>query len=295
MRRDKSDATDEERFIRAIYRLHGGIFQAYRDWCGHVDLPPRLPHLEYSSMCKERGKILEWEYLLEELALYFLVYSEASNVRHTPELLWFIFWIMRNSQKRIAAVTGCPQNSANSASHIMYLEEARSIIRKQIHLRNKYHDAITKMRREFNVQDVGDYKDDTELREIKRRAGHELSNMLPGMSMEISLLVDMVAYGDSGSFLDRVIEPIFNYFAEEVTSKQKKGVDIQARVAYDDCNESLCSREQVHKVLKDLGIKINMRRKRIHMDQDPYETLLSVGEVRNVDRFCEFIYGIFHT
>lgn len=42
-----------------------------------------------------------WEWQLEELALYFLLHSEASNLRHLPECLWFIMWCMRNSGEKM--------------------------------------------------------------------------------------------------------------------------------------------------------------------------------------------------
>lgn len=43
-----------------------------------------------------------WEWQLEELALYFLLYTEAANLRHLPEALWFLFWILRNSPHKMA-------------------------------------------------------------------------------------------------------------------------------------------------------------------------------------------------
>lgn len=279
MRRDKCIATEEEKFIRAVYRLHGGIFQAYKDWCNHVCLVERLPQLEYSSMSKERHGILEWEYLLEELSLYFLIYTEAANVRHCPELLWFLYWIMRNSANRAASVMGLPSNHPYSAYQAYSYETYKGVMRKQMHLRNKYDSDITAMRRDLNVLPDGDYKDDEELGEIKKAAYDIISRSLSTSStLETSLLIDMVAYGDSGSFLDRIIEPVFNYFAKEVLDKQEVGKDIRARVAYDDCNESLCSKERVKEVLSDLGITINVRRRRHLIKRDPYETLLAVGE-----------------
>ncbi len=35
--------------------------------------------------------------LLCELALWFLIYTESSSMRHTPELMWFIYWCMTTS------------------------------------------------------------------------------------------------------------------------------------------------------------------------------------------------------
>lgn len=35
-----------------MYRLHATIFQGYRDWCRHVDLPERVPELTMDSLLK---------------------------------------------------------------------------------------------------------------------------------------------------------------------------------------------------------------------------------------------------
>ena len=55
-----------------------------------------------STLTARRGQ--EWEWQLEELALYFLLWSEAANLRHLPECLWFHYWILRNSHMRMAEV-----------------------------------------------------------------------------------------------------------------------------------------------------------------------------------------------
>ena len=175
MRRDKAPGSEDDRFERAIYRLHAGIFQAYRDWCTHVELLPRLPQLEYEAFCEIRGQILEWEFLLEELALYFLIYSEAANLRHMPEALWFIYWIVRNSQNRIAQVTGFPADHPRSANVAAHSEAHKGVIRKQMHLRNKYYREIDRLRMEFNVKADGDYKSDTELAEIRHTAAVKIA------------------------------------------------------------------------------------------------------------------------
>lgn len=60
----------------------------------------------------------EWEYLLEELSLYFLMYSEGANLRHTPEALWFLFWCLRNSHEKQMQITVPPPSDARSASYI---------------------------------------------------------------------------------------------------------------------------------------------------------------------------------
>lgn len=280
LRRDKAPGSDDDKFERAVYRLHAGIFQAYRDWCKHVDIVPRLPQLEWEAICEVRGNVLEWEFLLEELALYFLIYSEAANLRHMPEAMWFIFWIVRNSQYRIAGVTGIPADDPDSANQACRSESHKGMIRKQMHLRNRYHREIAALRNDYNVKPDGDYKSDRDLADIRRAAATKIAPIFGGATMEVKLLADMVAYGDSGAFLDRIVEPIFNYLAIQVDELGTKGQDIQWRVAYDDCNESLASKQQVHRVLKVLGIKINSRKRVITMERDPYETLLEVGEQR---------------
>lgn len=35
--------------------------------------------------------------LLSELALYLLIYTEGSNMRHCPEGMWFFYWCMAHS------------------------------------------------------------------------------------------------------------------------------------------------------------------------------------------------------
>ena len=86
------------RFALAVYELHTSIFHGYeRGWCAHVGLPPR-PREAARKLAAARW----WDTgavhgMLLELCLYFLLYSEAANLRHTPELLWFLFWAAAHS------------------------------------------------------------------------------------------------------------------------------------------------------------------------------------------------------
>lgn len=48
--------------------------------------------------------------------MYLLLYTEAANLRHLPECLWFMFWIMRNSRVKMAEVRFCHMHSLQSAS-----------------------------------------------------------------------------------------------------------------------------------------------------------------------------------
>jgi hypothetical protein len=234
-------------------------------------------------MSAARGGVLEWEYLLEELALYFLIHSEAANLRHMPEALWFLYWVVRNSPTRIAQVTGIPGTHPKSANVAAHAEAHKGVIRKQLHLRNRYFREIDQLRAELGVKPDGDYKGNDELAAIRDGAAAKLGPLFQGATVEVDLLADMVAYGDSGAFLDRIVDPVFNYLAETVGRQGAGGVDIQWRVAYDDANESLCSRAQVHRVLGELGVRIkgSSRRRKIEWDLDPYEALLSLKERRH--------------
>lgn len=44
--------TDEDRWTCAVYRLHATIFQGYRDWCAHVDLPEKILQLDLPELRK---------------------------------------------------------------------------------------------------------------------------------------------------------------------------------------------------------------------------------------------------
>lgn len=109
-------------------------------------------------------------------------------------------------------------------------------------------------------------------------ARRKVAPLFKGATMEVDLLVDMIVYGDSGAFLDRIVEPVFSYLAVQVDKLGTQGRDIGARVAYDDCNEALCSKDSVHAVLQHLGLKVDSRRRSLRFDEDPYQTLLEIGE-----------------
>lgn len=82
-----------------------------------MDLPERIAELSLEVL-RQAGEAVEWEYLLEELALYFLMYSEAANLRHTPEALWFVYWCLRNSHERQMQITAPPPSDPRSAAYV---------------------------------------------------------------------------------------------------------------------------------------------------------------------------------
>ncbi|KXZ56720.1 hypothetical protein GPECTOR_1g649 [Gonium pectorale] len=78
-------------FARSVWELHSHIFLPYEGtagWCRHVGLAPRLSGAESDVLGSQAGDASPVLHLLLcELALYFLLYSEAANLRHTPELI----------------------------------------------------------------------------------------------------------------------------------------------------------------------------------------------------------------
>ena len=53
---------------------------------------------------------------LLDLALFFCIWTEASNLRHLPEALWFFFWAARQSERYKALVHACSQ--ARGGHHV---------------------------------------------------------------------------------------------------------------------------------------------------------------------------------
>lgn len=66
--------------------LHSTIFTNYHKWCDHLSVTPRT---------SKRGKCE----LSTDLCLYFAIWGESSNFRHTPEFLNFLFHQMKSDFK----------------------------------------------------------------------------------------------------------------------------------------------------------------------------------------------------
>ncbi|KAK2080835.1 hypothetical protein QBZ16_000689 [Prototheca wickerhamii] len=263
-----------DRFGRAVHRLHGAIFDGYRDWCQHVGLPRRLPELRLDAL-RRPSPITDWEYGLEELALYFLLYSEAANLRHTPELLWFIFWVARNSPHRWEAVS-CPPGGHPSSPLFAYEHLGRAdVMQRTASLRRRHAGTLREAEKALGpVPDLVMPKRLELARNIVRRAG-----VVGSGSPDELVLTELAAYGDGGLFLERVVSPVFDFLAEHVAAKGVAGVEIADRVAYDDVNDSLCRPEIVRRALGALGCQARPGGA-LALAGDPYDALLAVGRVR---------------
>lgn len=282
MRRDKAAGTDEDRWARSVYRLHATIFQGYRDWCRHVDLPERISELTMEQLQKG-GKVVEWEYLLEELGLWFLLYSEGANLRHVPETMWFIYWCLRNSHEKQMQITVPPPTDARSAANIAQSPElSKDLMKLRIHLRNKYHRQIAQWRAEHNIKADGEARTPLELTAIHKDAKQviQASGLIDsGRNRDVNMVAEMVAYGDSGAFLNKIVTPIFLFLAIEVDKKGTNKVEIGCRTTYDDVNESMCVPDVVHKTLGRLGVQWDKRTRAMRVPRDLYTNLIAVGNV----------------
>ena len=78
---------------KCILDLHSTIFHSYETgWCPLVQLKPRPSALTEGHAQTSATSPSGCHLLLCELSLYFLIWSEAANVRHCPEAMWFLFW-----------------------------------------------------------------------------------------------------------------------------------------------------------------------------------------------------------
>lgn len=91
-------------------------------WLVVLPLPLASPSADDTRACPCLSVIAcplqEWEFLLEELSLWFLMYSEGANLRHTPEAMWFLYWCLRNSHERQMQITVPPPTDPRSAAYI---------------------------------------------------------------------------------------------------------------------------------------------------------------------------------
>ena len=71
--------------------VHAKVFSNYKKWCRHLMVPP-----QFSRISGVAGKTTD-------LVLFFCVWGEASNIRHMPECLCFLFHKMMEEYNRSIA------------------------------------------------------------------------------------------------------------------------------------------------------------------------------------------------
>ncbi|KAG1671275.1 hypothetical protein FOA52_010846 [Chlamydomonas sp. UWO 241] len=246
------DVTVRQRFCRAVWQLHSTIFGAYRTWLSHVGLPhARLAAAESAltgAAWDDAGAV---NGLLMELGAYFLLWSEASSLRHCPEALWFLYHAMSMSPAMARLWECCaglvPIPGARDRRLVMRNLLQADIGTLQASFRHFPWNGLPASNLEMLSALAGKLPAPSGAPAAR---GTSLAHPLQG---DEALLEDLVAMGDGGSFMDRVIQPLFVVVAFEMDHLAQQGEEICFRIGYDDINESLTHPGIVRRTLKALG------------------------------------------
>jgi hypothetical protein len=92
------------------------------------------------------------------------------------------------------------------------------------------------------------------LRDILRSSGVPELGSRPDSSLNTVILRDLVYIGDGGLFLERIITPIFQALAFELSTKGGNGCEPALRITYDDANESFVLPSNVKDILRSLHV-----------------------------------------
>eukprot|EP00588_Corethron_pennatum_P017058 CAMPEP_0194305466 /NCGR_PEP_ID=MMETSP0171-20130528/2898_1 /TAXON_ID=218684 /ORGANISM="Corethron pennatum, Strain L29A3" /LENGTH=355 /DNA_ID=CAMNT_0039057007 /DNA_START=382 /DNA_END=1446 /DNA_ORIENTATION=+ len=78
--------------IPPMVSLHNKIFDNYRKWCKHVGARPIFSSMAGRPDQNEAvSRARTPQNMIFDLVLYFCIWGEGGNLRHMPELTWFLF------------------------------------------------------------------------------------------------------------------------------------------------------------------------------------------------------------
>ncbi|PNH01232.1 hypothetical protein TSOC_012892 [Tetrabaena socialis] len=257
-------------FARAVWELHSHIFLPYEGaagWCRLVGVAAR-PAAALSEVLGARGagdaSVLHL--LLCELSLYFLLYSEAANLRHTPELMWFLFWAAANSPafEQLWREGPGPEEPLEHARHRRLA--MRNVLQSQLLAAQEHigHDpaacrpgrcaeaAAALESRLPSLPRLGLSLPASADRSPAAEASRADASL--GSPASQRLFADLAAHGDGGFWTDTFVAPLFTVLAFEIDHMATAGQEMAHRLGYDDVNESLCRRDVVAKLLEALGV-----------------------------------------
>ncbi|CAH0489309.1 unnamed protein product [Peronospora farinosa] len=72
-------------------KLHGFVFSNYDKWCSKLMIQP----LHWNEQRSPQGGLTSVDEISVDLCLFFFIWGEASNLRHSPEYLCFLFHKMK--------------------------------------------------------------------------------------------------------------------------------------------------------------------------------------------------------
>ncbi|KAJ9527498.1 hypothetical protein QJQ45_025772 [Haematococcus lacustris] len=265
--RDKVSATEEERFARAVWALHGSVFSNYEDmWCRRLELSPRPNKLErLADAAFTEHNLLHG--LLCELALYFLMYTEGTNLRHMPEATWFLYYCAAHSAHMQALwEAGPPLVVAHARTRRVAMRNAlqHEISSLQSQFQHDPNDPSVTPRDCFAALAFMEGKvpvptadkvaavcsSDPELSGGVKAASQHNQDFSSG---DMACYEDLIAMGDGSFWCERVITPIFYVLCFEMDAQFTAGVEVAFRLGYDDINESLNTKPIVMATLRLLG------------------------------------------
>ncbi|KAG1671277.1 hypothetical protein FOA52_010848 [Chlamydomonas sp. UWO 241] len=240
------------RMCRCAHSLHSTIFGAYRTWLSHVGLPhARLAAAESALAGVAWDDAGAVNGLLMELGAYFLLWSEASSLRHCPEALWFLYHAMSMSPAMARLWECCaglvPIPGARDRRLVMRNLLQADIGTLQASFRHFPWNGLPASNLDMLSALAGKLPAPNGAPAAR---GTSLAHPLQG---DEALLEDLVAMGDGGSFMDRVIQPLFVVVAFEMDHLRKQGTEAAFHLNYDDINESLTHPGIVRRTLKALG------------------------------------------
>ncbi|GIL42993.1 hypothetical protein Vafri_805, partial [Volvox africanus] len=275
---EQAPEQQEMAFARAVWELHSHMFLPYEGgggWCQQVGVSAWPAEMALEVLSRHRATDREVvQLLLSELALYFLLYSEGANLRHTPELMWFLFWSAVHSpnMERLWREGLRPEQQPNNARQ------------RRLAMRNLLHSHLRAAQEQLSHDPLAcsPYR----CAQVATELGVELSTMIPGLGLPVpaqsscgtgsspltsaasaiasdlslrcpdsrELFIDLACHGDGGFWTDVVVSPLFTVLAFEVDHMASSGQEVAHRLGYDDVNESMCRRDVVAKLLAALGV-----------------------------------------
>eukprot|EP00878_Enallax_costatus_P004393 GHUV01004631.1.p1 GENE.GHUV01004631.1~~GHUV01004631.1.p1 ORF type:complete len:1313 (+),score=319.45 GHUV01004631.1:85-4023(+) len=274
----------EAEWAAAIADLHREYFEEYQRWCNKLQLPDPETQQQGLQQQPPRHRNLTAEdapLLLLELSLQFLVYTEAANLRHTPHLLFLIYYIMRGSQAFQQALNlythrgpagAAPPNSSSTRlpyTHWQYWLHCSAdnfgenkpsgydVTSLRMNLLQQMYDADPAV---FHYKDPEAPKLDLK----QTRPLQDAVNGIVAVSLNtadnpqlqeltrdvLQELQDIFKYGSQQVFLNNVVQPLFYFLAEQLDLAGHQGSEEAAlRIAYCDVDEACCSPTGVVKML----------------------------------------------
>jgi callose synthase len=85
-------------------KLHDLVFSNYSKWCRRL----QIPSLHWSETRAPHGGLTAVDEISVDLCLFFFIWGEASNLRHTPEYLCFLFHKMKEEFPAVRHMTREP-------------------------------------------------------------------------------------------------------------------------------------------------------------------------------------------